>query len=243
MGVGARQVQGLVDPVHGVGVAVSHDPVAAERRRQRERPLGARLRDRPAESRVEVVDLGVQPGEVLPGAGTPKRAIGSVALGEREVVAIVVLAHGLDVGRGGEALAGVGADRLEHPQPGWRERVLASHEQALGDQAVERVQSGGGDRLGRLDGRAAGEHREPREAALLVVAEQLVAPVDSGAQRLLARGCVARARARRAERGIEAVGDLGRRQQSAAGGRELDRQRQPVDAPADLRDRGGVAVA
>ena len=47
---------------------------------------------------MEVVDLGVQPGEVLPGAGTPKRAFGSVALGEREVVAIVVLAHGLDIG-------------------------------------------------------------------------------------------------------------------------------------------------
>lgn len=59
MGVGAQQVQGLVEPVHGVGVAVSHDPVAAERRRHRERPFGARLRDRPSESRVEVVDLGV----------------------------------------------------------------------------------------------------------------------------------------------------------------------------------------
>jgi hypothetical protein len=35
-----------------------------------------------------------------------------VALGEREVVAIVVLAHGLDIGGEGEALAGVGADRL-----------------------------------------------------------------------------------------------------------------------------------
>ena len=166
-----------------------------------------------------------------------------MALGEREVVAIVVLAHGLDVGRGDEALACVGADRLQHPQPGGRAHVLASHEQALRDQGVERVQSAAGDRLGRLDGRAAGEHREAREAPLLVIAEQLVAPVDGGAQRLLARGCVARAGARRAERGVQAFGDLGRRQQPAAGGGQLDRQRQPVDAPADLRDRGGVAVA
>ena len=63
------------------------------------------------------------------------------------------------------------------------------------------------------------------------------------AQRLLAGGRVARAGAERAERGVQAFGDLGGRQQPAAGGRELDRQRQPVDAPADLRDRGGVAVA
>ena len=119
----------------------------------------------------------------------------------------------------------------------------AADEQALGDQAVERVESGGGDRLGRLHGRAAGEHREAREAPLLGVAEQVVAPVDRRAQRLLARGRVAGAGAQRAERGVEALGDLGRRQQSAAGGRQLDRQRQPVDAPADLRDRGGVGVA
>ena len=98
MGVGARQVQRLVDPVHGVGVAVSHEPVAAERRRHRERPLGVGLPDRPSERRVEVVDLGVQPGEVLLAARAPERAFGSVALGEREVVAIVALADGLAVG-------------------------------------------------------------------------------------------------------------------------------------------------
>jgi hypothetical protein len=70
-----------------------------------------------------------------------------------------------------------------------------------------------------------------------------MAPADGGAQRLLTRGRVARARAGRAERGVEAVCDLGRGQQSTAGGRQLDRQRQPVDAPADVRDRAGVAVA
>ena len=62
-------------------------------------------------------------------------------------------------------------------------------------------------------------------------------------QRLLTRRGVARTGAGRAERCLEAVGDLGRRQQSAAGRRQLDRQRQPVDAPADLSDRGSVAVA
>jgi hypothetical protein len=69
-----------------------------------------------------------------------------------------------------------------------------------------------------------------------------VAPVDGGAQRLLAGGCVARAGARCAERGIQAFGDLGRRQHSAPGGRKLDGQREPVHAPADVRDRGGVDV-
>jgi hypothetical protein len=37
-------------------------------------------------------------------------------------------------------------------------------------------------------------------------------------------------------------GDLGRRQQRAAGGRQLDRQRQPVEASADLGHRAGVVA-
>jgi hypothetical protein len=81
MGVGARQVQGLVDPFHGFGVAVAHDPVAAERCRQRESELGVGLSDRPGECRVEVVDLGVEAREVLLAARGPQRPFGSVPLG------------------------------------------------------------------------------------------------------------------------------------------------------------------
>ena len=79
-GVGARQVQGLVDPVHGVGVAVSREPVAAERGGHRERAFGARLSDRPAERGVEVVDLGVERREMLPARrrhGAPVRFRGA----------------------------------------------------------------------------------------------------------------------------------------------------------------------
>ena len=108
-------------------------------------------------------------------------------------------------------------------------RLPAAHEQALGDEPVERVDAGAGDRLRRLDGGAAGEHREAREARLLVVVEQVVAPVDRRAQRPLAGGRVARARAERAERRVQALGDLAGREQPAAGRRQLDRQRQPVE--------------
>jgi hypothetical protein len=83
-----------------------------------------------------------------------------------------------------------------------------AHEQALGDQAVERVELGAGDRLGRGDGGAAGEHRERREARLLAVAEQFVAPVDRCSKRLLARGRVARTDGQPGERHIQALGEL-----------------------------------
>ena len=70
-----------------------------------------------------------------------------------------------------------------------------------------------------------------------------MAPVDGRAQRVVAGGRVASGGARSAECHLQTLGDLGGRQQPAAGRGELDRQRQPVDAPADLRDRRGVAVA
>ena len=133
----------------------------------------------------------------------PQRPLGSVTLGQREVVAIVALAHGLLVAGGREALGGVGADRLKHPQPRsgpcacWRRtsRLLATRRSS-----VSRPAPVIGFR--RVDRRAAGEHCEAREASLLVVAEQVVAPVDRRAQRLLARRRVAGARrpARRAPR-------------------------------------------
>ena len=52
------------------------------------------------------------------------------------------------------------------------------------------------------------EHRQAREAVPFVRAQQLVAPVDGRAQRVLARRRVARRGARRADRGVEALGDL-----------------------------------
>ena len=62
VGIGAGQVQGLLDPVQCLDVAVSHLPVAAECRHHRDRVIAAGSPDRPCEGRVEVVDLGVQRG-------------------------------------------------------------------------------------------------------------------------------------------------------------------------------------
>jgi hypothetical protein len=106
-------------------------------------------------------------------------------------------------------------------------RVRAAGEQLLGDHAVERVEVGGGDGFRRLRRGAAGEHGETRKAPLLGVSQQVVAPVDGRAQRLLACGRVAGAgaeRAERAERGVQAFGDLAgeRTPQRAAARREAE---------------------
>jgi hypothetical protein len=142
----------------------------------------------------------------------------------------------------GEALTRVGLDRLEHVQPRRRRGVAAAHEQVLGDKRLQRGQACARDAFGRLDGGAAGEHGKAREVRLDVVVEEVVAPVDRGAQRLLAEVGVARARAGSREGVVEARGDLRRREQIAAGGRQLHGEWQAVHAPADVGDDGGVGV-
>jgi hypothetical protein len=119
-------------------------------------------------------------------------------------------------------------------------------QQVLGDEAVERVEIGADDRLDRLYGRAAREDREAREALLLGIAEQVVAPLDGRPQRPLAGGRVAGTGAQRAQRRVEARGDLARRKQPAAGGGQLDGQWQPVDPPTGQRaslPRGAAGAA
>jgi hypothetical protein len=155
---------------------------------------------------------------------------------------VVARTDGVVVRDDGEALPGMGADRFEHQQPRGRARVSTADEQALGYQTVERVEAGTGDHLRRLDSSAAGEDGESREALLLRVVEQSVTPVDGRAPRPLTRGGVAQARTECTEGRAEPFGDLLRRQQCAPSRRQLDRERQTVDAPADLPHGRDVAL-
>ena len=75
--------------------------------------------------------------------------------------------------------------------------------------------------------------------ALLVRAEQVVAPVDGGPQRLLALGGAASAAGQDVEALVEPFDDLRGRQGPGAGRGELDGQRDAVDLGAQLVD--GVA--
>ena len=98
------------------------------------------------------------------------------------------------------------------------------------------------DGLGRFQVAAADEHGEPREKAPLALVEQVVAPGDGAAQRLLALGQVARAGRQDAELVLESLEDRVGLKQLDAGRRELDRQRHPVEPGADPGDGRGVLV-
>ncbi len=68
--------------------------------------------------------------------------------------------------------------------------------------------------------------------------EEVVRPLDRGAQRLLARVGVA-GRPEQIEAAAEALEDLVGPEHGGAGGGELDRERQVVEPAAELRDVAG----
>ena len=77
----------------------------------------------------------------------------------------------------------------------------------------------------------------------LALAQQAVAPLDRGPQRPLALREVDRSLHLQREPLVEGGEDLRRREHDEAGGDELDRQRQPVEAPADLAYGGERVLA
>ncbi len=122
--------------------------------------------------------------------------------------------------------------------------------EALGEQGREAVEGvevarggpGMGDHLLDEVRRRAGEHRQHLEQPLLPGVEELVAPFDRGPHRLLAERQVAGAAAEHRQPALEPPEERLRREQVEAGRRQLDRQREAVEAPADLRHGGGVVV-
>jgi hypothetical protein len=96
--------------------------------------------------------------------------------------------------------------------------------------------------FGSLQRKPADKHSQAAKQALLVFAQQVVAPVDRAANGLLAGRQVARAAGEERQRVCQAGQQrLGREQLDACRG-QLDRQRQAVQPLADLGDRWRVCV-
>ena len=109
-------------------------------------------------------------------------------------------------------------------------------DEALADECLERVELRARDLLRRLKGAPACEDGQPGEEATLGVVEQLVAPVDGRAQRLLAWVEVA-CSAKEIEPAADALEDLRRRQDGRARRRELDGEGQAVERVTQAGDR------
>ena len=105
------------------------------------------------------------------------------------------------------------------------------------DRPLVEVAERGAERLGQAEPEAARAHAQPAQHPALVVVEEVVAPLDRGQQRLLARQRGARPAGEQPEALAEIVGDPLRRELSATGRGQLDRQRDPVELLADVDDR------
>jgi hypothetical protein len=164
------------------------------------------------------------------------------AFGEGEEVLRVPAADIVLVATGGQPLQRKLADRLQHGVAR-RRPVLGAPHQALVDQhgqSVQDVAVAVDHGLGGVQRPAAGEHPEPPEERLLCLAEEVVAPGDRIAQRPLAGGQVARAAGQRQPPIAQPGQQRRRREDPALGGGQLDRQRQPVQPPADVDHHPGV---
>ena len=217
---------------------------------------------RPAEP---VGDL--EPSHGVAGRAPGQRGVDVGALGarEREVLGLLRAAHALRrrggllrIPRGvrveaalreprlGQGLERERADALEQPVAG---RLVHDHQRAAREPAhdvdcrlrrhVERAEH----RLRRRERRAAGEGGQRPEAALVVGEQQVVAPPDRRPQRSAALGLAARRVAQHGEAVVEPARDLLDGQRPRARRRELDRERQAVERPAQLAHLLRVARA
>lgn len=94
--------------------------------------------------------------------------------------------------------------------------------------------------FGSLQGAAADEDGEPAEEALLLIRQQVVAPLDGVAQCLLAGGQIAWAPGEEVQAMRETLEQGLWGQQLAARRRQFDGQRQSVQTHADLSDDAGI---
>ena len=115
-----------------------------------------------------------------------------------------------------------------------RSSCFARSHEALVDQGGKAVEDSDGEvvsvanRLGGLEGEAAGKDTEAAEQGLLVGGEEFVTPGDRTPQRALAGGGVAPAVPEGGEALIEAGGEGGQRQHFDASRGELDGEGEAV---------------
>ncbi len=214
-------------------------PVRPQGRRASQDGLRPTCLEEELERHAEIVELPLDPVQPLVLARSEQRLV--CTFRELDRPRRVAATTGFQLAPLREPLVGVLADRLEHRVAGFA-GLVGLLDQVLLDESAERVEVGVADLLGGFKGRASREHGEAGEQCLLGLGEQLVGPVDRGAQRLLAGGGVSRSLGEQREPLVEALGEPLRREGPDAGCGELDREREPVEAGTDRLDGISGAV-
>ena len=142
------------------------------------------------------------------------------------------------------------ADRLQHPEARLavrrprlrRTRLLATSDSRPSSTSMPRSPSASQTASAASSVQPPDEDRQAAEQAPLVLVQQVVAPGDGVAQRLLAGREIARAAGQQRQPALQPAQHRLGRQQPDAGRRQLDRQRQAVQPGADLGHGRGVLV-
>ncbi len=140
--------------------------------------------------------------------------------------------------------------RLQQPVVLLPARSLFRHHEVLVDQPAHHVEHGHGfdvaerrrDSLRSLHREDPGEDAEAAEHDLLALVQPVVAPFHRRGQRLLAGEDGAGASCEEMEAIVELEGDSLNGHLAATSRRQLQRERDAVEAMADLRDRRGVRI-
>ena len=245
-GVGTRLIDdpgtGNVDCRDGPRVAVgrgnSNGPVGQEVPGHPDGGPGRRL-EAPLERSAEVLGVGVHPIEPVHHQRPDQLGRGGrrkIREGREVTIGKALHLAGLD-----ELLAGVLADGLEHPVA--RRGPAVNEDEGSIDEPgqpvhqlelVHRRRAVADDPRRGIGGPAPGEDRQPAQETSIVLGQEIPAPVDQGVKRLLARDGRPPAAGQEPEPVAEAKGDVIGRHRRDARRSELDRQRDPIEAPADL---------
>ena len=182
---------------------------------------------------------------VEPGAGLRSHQVRLGLLGKCQEVFGMATLEGGQLTAGLQLLKGVLPDRLQHREARLALGGLLRAEEALFDQRAHAIEDVGFRILGVGEGRvvhsfpstegeSADEDRQATEQSLLGLGQEVVAPGDRGAERLLTDGNVPGATGQKLEAMLQPSAQRLRSQVAGSCCRQLERQGQAVEAPADL---------
>ena len=217
-----------------------HVPEVFERRGQPEPCLLPPLQAAPLQCSPQVLQLHFQPFQPY-FAFRPADTLHRL-LGQAHVPFQVAVPHRCLFLSCYQLLARVLPHGLQEPVASTCLPALRDHER-FGDQSRQEIQHllrrhtvTGADGLRRLQRPATGEHGQPAQEQALRLAQQVIAPVQRRAERLLARQGSAATAGQQAKAVVEPRPQLVERQRRESCGCQLDGERQAIQPPADPRN-------
>ena len=243
---GARALDRVVQAAVHLSEQAALEPEADDRLGDVHQPSQVPGLRRPVHRGAQIIQIGRKPRH--PGLRLSTAETRVRPPGQPDMELQMAITHPIGIVQLGQPLPGIHPDRLQQPVAGpavalddLQQRLLGQ----CGDQvkhvvAVDAVPAH--HRLGSIQFKRPGKHRQPRQRQPLHVVEQVVAPVQGGLQRSLTCRRPPHPAGQQPEPVRQPGRDLARRQHPHPRRRQLDRQRDPIQTPADLGHRRSVVV-